>query len=319
MAHALFETQNAWVKSVVESLAPPEISVEFFHQHEDNLPAKLARADFMVTIRVKSDWVPHMTRCKLVQQLGVGYDSVDRRALHAAGIPLATTPQGTPQAVAEHVFMMMLALYRQTVPIQASMRAGEFKQFGWREHSHFLFGKTLGIIGLGRIGKRVARLAHAFDLEIIYNDLIAAPDDIAHRYDLTRVSFDDLLQSADIVTIHTPLTDLTRGFIGMAQFRQMKADALFINTSRGGTYDMDALATVLADGHLRGAGLDVWSPEPPPPHHPIFQFDRVIATPHMASGGVETHHLKAQSPFENMQRVLKGIAPINVIPYPDDA
>lgn len=315
VSSALFQISNPWIQSITQSHAPQNIDVAFFHPDDPDLPDKLAQANFLVTLRLDTDWVPYLKNCRLVQQQGVGYDSVDRQALHAAGIPLALTPQGTPESVAEHTIMLMLSLYRQTVPIQADMRTGAFGQFAWRERSDFAFGDTIGIIGLGRIGKRVAHLAHAFGLRVIYVDLVPAPDDLATKYDLERVDLDTLLTQADIITVHTPLTDLTRGFIGRPQFEQMKPSAIFINTSRGGTYDMDALALVLASGHLRGAGLDVWNPEPPPPDHPIFSLDNVIATPHMASGGIKTQNLKAQSQFANMQRVLNGETPHNLIPY----
>lgn len=318
MPHALFQISNPWIQSITRAHAPENITVDFFHPDDADLPQKLAEADFLVTLRLDTAWVTHLNKCRLVQQQGVGYDSVDRQALHNADIPLAITPQGTPESVAEHTFMLILSLYRQTIRIQADMRAGEFGQFAWRERSDFAFGSTLGIIGLGRIGKRVAHLAHAFGLRILYNDLVPAPDDLRTRYKLEQVDFDTLLTQSDIITVHTPLTDRTRGFIGRAQIHRMKADAIFINTSRGGTYDMDALADIMASGHLRGAGLDVWHPEPPPPDHPILALDNVIATPHMASGGIKTQNIKAQSQFANMLRVLNGETPHNLVPYTSD-
>ncbi|MEO1165537.1 MAG: NAD(P)-dependent oxidoreductase [Chloroflexota bacterium] len=315
MPHALFQISNEWIQNITRVHAPETITVDFFHPDDTDLPDKLAKVDFLVTLRVDTAWVTHLKQCRLVQQQGVGYDAVDCEALHKAGIPLAITPQGTPESVAEHTMMLILSLYRNTVPIQADMRTGEFGQFAWRERSDFAFGDTLGIIGLGRIGKRVAHLAHVFGLRVIYTDLVSAPDDISTRYELERVDLDTLLTQSDIITVHTPLTELTRGFIGRAQFQKMKPDAIFINTSRGGTYDMDALADIMAEGHLRGAGLDVWNPEPPLPNHPIFALDNVIATPHMASGGVKTQNLKAQSQFANMLRVLNDETPHNLVPY----
>jgi phosphoglycerate dehydrogenase-like enzyme len=133
---------------------------------------------------------------------------------------------------------------------------------------------------------------------------------------ISFVTLDELLSQADIVSVHTPLTSETEGLFGAEEFARMKPGALFINTSRGGTYDMDALYDSLQSGHLGGAGLDVFNPEPPPPDHPITQLPNVICTPHMATGTVEAHQMKAQSQFNNFQRVLRGETPHNLITAP---
>lgn len=186
--------------------------------------------------------------------------------------------------------------------------------FGWREGSHNVAHKTLGIIGLGRIGKRVAHLGAAFDTKVIYHDIEAPPAEFEQRYGLTRVGLDELLATADIVTLHVPLTDETNAMMGAEQFSAMKPGSMFINASRGPTYDLDALHEALTSGHLLAAGLDVFNPEPAPLQHPVFQLPNVVCTPHIASGTVERQYAINTAQFENCQRVLDGQPPLHPIP-----
>jgi phosphoglycerate dehydrogenase-like enzyme len=254
-----------------------------------------------------------LKRCKLVHHQGVGYDEIDVAALKQAGIPLAITPEGTIIGVAEHTILLILALYKQLVQVHASMRQGKFLNIDWRINSHFLYQKTLGIVGFGRIGRRVAQLIKGFEVQLRYYDLFRPAATVEQEFGATYTPFEELVAEADIISVHTPLTPETKGLFGAVQFARMKPGALFINTSRGETYDMDALYDCLKSGHLVGAGLDVFNPEPPPPDHPILQLPNVICTPHVATGTVEAHLLKARAQFENFQRVLRGEKPRNVI------
>lgn len=306
--------RSPWLRAVTLEEAPPEFDVEFcVNTDTEALHRLLPRADFVVTTLLTEEWLPYLTRCKLVQHQGVGYDGIDAVALGRAGIPLAVTTAGTITGVAEHTILLILALYKQIVPVHESLRRGEYDQMGWRLHSHFLFGKTVGIVGFGRIGRRVAKLARAFDVTLVYHDAIRAPEQVEQELGASLVSLKELIQVSDIITVHVPALPGTRGMFGAAQFARMKQDALFINTSRGETYDMDALCDTLGSGHLGGAGLDVFNPEPPPPDHAILQLQNVICTPHMATGTIEAHHEKARAQFENMQRVLRAEAPNNLV------
>lgn len=312
----VFTTIHPWVQSVVEAVCPPEFEFHFLDLNDAAATAAwLPKANFLVCLRLSAAQAHLLTQCQLVMHNGVGYDAIDQKTLHEMGIPLAVTPAMTAEGVSEHALMMMLALSKQLVPAHISMQKGQFDLFGWREGSHTLFGKTMGIVGLGRIGRRVAHLARAFGCEVIYNDLVPAPPELTQRLALTRVSFDELINSADVITVHVPLTELTAGMFGAAEFASMKPKSLFINTSRGGTYDLDALYESLAAGHLRGAGLDVYEPEPPPINHPILHLPNVLCTPHIASGTVERQYAINRTQFENCQRVLAGQRPLHEIPF----
>ncbi|HZQ05559.1 MAG TPA: NAD(P)-dependent oxidoreductase [Anaerolineae bacterium] len=303
-----------WVREIARQAAPPDFDVEFCEGTDTaTLQRLLPRADFVVTTNLTAAAIALLRRCKLVQHQGVGYDGIDAVALARAGIPLAVTTAGTIIGVAEHTILLILALYKQIVRVHESLRRGEYDQMGWRADSHFFFGKTLGIVGLGRIGRRVAQLARAFDINMIYYDAVRAPQDVERELGITFVSFEELVGQSDVITVHVPAIPETRGLFNRDTFARMKRGTLFINTSRGETYDMDALCQFLQNGHLGGAGLDVFNPEPPPPDHPILQLPNVICTPHMATGTIEAHHEKARAQFENMQRVLRGESIINLV------
>jgi phosphoglycerate dehydrogenase-like enzyme len=305
---AVFNTQDPWMRQVIREVAPPGFDVRFVDDPAGDPRDLLAAADFLVTVKLPTAWVPHLRRCRLVQLQGVGFDGVDRAGLDRAEVPFALTPEGTVTGVAEHTVMLILALYKRLTVVHDSVRRGEFDPTGWRSKCHTFRGKTLGVVGFGRIGRRVAHLANAFEATTVYHD-VAPVDGDEGRYR----PFDFLLAEADVVSVHTPLTADTRGRFGRREFARMKRGALFVNTSRGETYDRQALYESLEAGHLGGAGLDVFDPEPPD-DHPIVRLPNVICTPHMAAGTVESHQEKAAAQFANFQRVLRGEPPRNLAP-----
>jgi phosphoglycerate dehydrogenase-like enzyme len=314
-ALAVFNFADRWMREMILLEAPPGFDVRFIDDPADagRARAALAEADFLVTLELPAAWVPWLRRCRLVQHQGVGYDGIDLPALRAAGIPLAVTPEGTILGVAEHTILFILALYKRLPEVHASLRRGEFDRLAWRPQCHFFAGRTLGVVGFGRIGRRVAHLARAFDVEVVYTDVRRAPAAVEAEVRARYLPLDELLAEADVVSVHTPLTPETRGLFGAAEFARMKPGALFVNTARGGTYDMDALCKALQSGHLGGAGLDVFNPQPPPPDHPILTLPNVVLTPHMATGTVEAHREKARAQFANFQRVLRGEPPLNLV------
>lgn len=306
----VYTTCHPWIQEVVAEVMLDGFRVEFVDlSDEAAVAATLPHADFIVCLSLSVEQVALLERCKLVMHNGVGYDAIAIDALTQRGIPVAITPTMTPEGVAEHVFMMILALSKQLPAVQASMRSGHWNMLGWREGSHNIAFKTLGIVGLGRIGKRVARVAHGFGCRVLYTDIVEMPADLEARYELERVGLDELLAQSDIVTVHTPLTNLTDGLFGAEQFAAMKPGSIFINASRGPTFDIDALHAAVTSGHLFGAGIDVFDPEPPAPDHPILQLTNVIATPHIASGTVERQYAINRAQFANCRRVLAGQEP----------
>ena len=289
---------------------PDEFDVEFLDLNDaDAVAATLPRVDALICLSLTTEQCRMLDRCKLVMHNGVGYDAIDIETLAEMGIPVAVTPVMTPEGVAEHALMLILALSKQLPAVQQSMKSGEWNMLGWREGSHNLSYKTLGIIGVGRIGKRIAHLAHAFGCRILYTDIVEAPEELAQAYGLERVECDVLIAQADIITLHVPLTDQTRGMFGAEEFASMKPGAIFINTSRGPTYDLEALVDSVESGHLFGAGVDVFDPEPPPGDHRVFSVMNIITTPHISSGTVERQYAINRAQFANAQRVFAGREP----------
>ncbi|MEM7119105.1 MAG: 2-hydroxyacid dehydrogenase [Chloroflexota bacterium] len=310
-----FTTCHPWIQNVVTEVQPPEFYICFL-ELADTAAAEeiLPKTDCLICTSLGATQARWLTNCKLVMHNGVGYDAIAVDTLREMGIPVAVTPAMTPEGVAEHTFMLILALSKQLPAVQQSMRSGGWNMFGWREGSHNVAGKTLGIVGLGRIGKRVAHLAHAFGCTVLYNDIVPMPAELEERLGLQRVNLETLLAQSDIVTLHVPLTEQTEGMIGAAEFAKMAPQTMFINTCRGKTVDLDALYESVVSGHLLGAGIDVYHPEPPPTDHPILQLPNVICTPHIASGTVERQYAINRAQFENCKRVLGGKRPLNLIP-----
>lgn len=306
----MWTTCHPWIQEVVAEVQPDEFDVEFLDLNDaDAVAATLPRVDALICLSLTTEQCRMLDRCKLVMHNGVGYDAIDIETLAEMGIPVAVTPVMTPEGVAEHALMLILALSKQLPAVQQSMKSGEWNMLGWREGSHNLSYKTLGIIGVGRIGKRIAHLAHAFGCRILYTDIVEAPEELAQAYGLERVERDVLIAQADIITLHVPLTDQTRGMFGAEEFASMKPGAIFINTSRGPTYDLEALVDSVESGHLFGAGVDVFDPEPPPGDHRVFSVMNIITTPHISSGTVERQYAINRAQFANAQRVLAGREP----------
>ena len=306
----VWTTCHPWIQEVVAEVQPDEFDVEFLDLNDaDAVAATLPRVDALICLSLTTEQCRMLDRCKLVMHNGVGYDAIDIETLTEMGIPVAVTPVMTPEGAAEHALMLILALSKQLPAVQQSMKSGEWNMLGWREGSHNLSYKTLGIIGVGRIGKRIAHLAHAFGCRILYTDIVEAPAELVQAYGLERVERDVLIAQADIITLHVPLTDQTRSMFGAEEFASMKPGAIFINTSRGPTYDLEALVDSVESGHLFGAGVDVFDPEPPPDDHRVFSVMNIITTPHISSGTVERQYAINRAQFANAQRVFAGREP----------
>ena len=272
---------------------------------------QLRRADFLVV----ADWpiteedLQAAPKLKMVQHQGVGHEKIDKEALKARGIPLALCPAGTTVGVAEHTILLILAVYKRLVFADAKLREGVWLQWGLRSVSFELAGKTLGLLGFGRIAQAVARRAYAFDARILYHDpYLQEPPPEAAAWDITAVSFATLLGQSDILSLHVPTTDQTRRCMGTPQFEQMKRSAILINTARGAIVDEPALIKALESGTIAGAGLDVFEQEPMRADSPLLKMDNVVLTPHIAAGTLDALRQKMRSVFGNLQRFAAGKA-----------
>lgn len=250
---------------------------------------------------------PAVSRLKLISRWGVGYDAIDVPAATARGIVVAYTPGMTDGAVADYTFAMLLGMLRRIPQGHQSMREGRWSPI-WGED---LSGKSLGILGLGRIGKAVARRALGFDLRVLAHD--PHPTQEARDSGVEFLSFDELLQRSDFLTLHAALTPANRGLIGEPQLRQMKPTTYLINSARGPLLDEAALIQALREGWIAGAALDVFGDEPLPSHHPFRTTPNLMLSPHQASSTRETGEVVSRAAAEAILDLREGRRPRFVV------
>ncbi|MBI3635763.1 MAG: hydroxyacid dehydrogenase [Candidatus Rokubacteria bacterium] len=251
---------------------------------------------------------------KVVGRHGVGLDIVDLPAATKLGIPVVHSPGSNSQAVAEHALMMMLACVKRAKQIDRMTHAGDW---GARKGGNTeLGGKTLGIVGIGNVGRRVAKFAGAIGMRVLAYDKYVPADEIRARGAEPVVSLDALLPQVDVLTCHTPLTSETRGMINERTLALMKKGAIYVNTSRGGVQNERALFEALTRGHLTASGIDVWEEEPCPVDNPLLNLDNVIASTHIAGVTEEATRVNSLQVTSEMLRVLRGEKP-KVLGNPD--
>jgi D-3-phosphoglycerate dehydrogenase len=219
-------------------------------------------------------------RLRVVGRAGIGVDNVDVDEATKRGIVVMNTPGGSNVTTAEHAIAMMLALARNIPQAAAAVRAGQWPRERWMGTE--VCNKVLGIVGLGNIGTIVAERAHGLRMKVIAYDPFVTPE-AAARLRVELVGLDELLERADIVTLHAPLTSETRGLLDRERLARTKPGVRIVNCARGALVDEDALLEALRTGHVAGAALDVLGKEPPPPDHPLLKLDRVICTPHLGA------------------------------------
>ena len=248
-------------------------------------------------------------RAVAIVRTGIGYDRVDVDAATVRGIAVCNTPNAPTVSTAEHAIALLLAVTKGVYASSDRLRRGDDDLYS-RHDAIELEGKTLGLVGFGRIARRVGAVARSLGMQVVAFDPF-----LAHETDaMTRIeSLDELLTSADVVSVHVPLTGETRGLFDERRFAAMKPGSYFINTSRGGVVDQEALVAALATGHLRGAGLDVTDPEPLPADHPLLHRSDVLVTPHVASATSEGKRRIFRSALAEVLAVLDGKQPEHLI------
>ena len=254
----------------------------------------------------------HCPRLVCVSATGAGYDTVDVAACTAAGVAVVNQAGGNANSVAEHALGLMLALTKRIVECDRLLH----RERGWpreRVMGREIQGKTLGLVGIGHVGTRVAALGRGlFGMTVLAYDPYLDAEEIARR-GARSVGLDELLAGADFVSVHCPRAKDTIGMLGAREFARMKPGAFFLNTARGGIHDEAALHQALAAGHLAGAGLDVWETEPPPLDHPLLGLDTVIATHHSAGVTQEARRNMALIAAEQIVLLLRGERPPRLV------
>jgi len=282
---------------------------------EDLLRA-VAESDALITrsgTAVTPELVSAGDRLRVIGRAGVGLDNVDVDACTARGILVINAPTANIMSATEHTMAMLLALCRNIPEAHASVKRGEWTRSKFMGVE--LNGKTLGVIGLGRIGTRVTIRARAFGMNVIAYDPYIT-DTAFEKVGAEKASLDRLLETADFVTVHTPLTDETRGMIGPAEIEKMKDGAVALNIARGGIYDETALADALNRGKLAGAAVDVYQDEPPGKDHPLLNAKNAILSPHIGANTIEAQDRVAVQTSEMVIEALRGSIFVSAVNLP---
>lgn len=285
-----------------------DTSQKIIAKHVGDVDAIITR-----TPRIGGEVIRKAERLKVIGKHGAGYDNVDVKTATDRGIPVVYTPHSPAESVATHVIGLMIALAKGIVIADRKLRDDTSE--GWKFRYLFtgdtLKDKILGLIGLGRIGSSVAKLAKGFDMRIIYYDVVRKKD-LEQHLGVEYASLTDLLKISDFVSISVPLTERTRGMIGEEELSLMKKGSYLINTARGRIVDEKSLFKFLKDRRLAGAALDVYSTEPISPSNPLLKLENVILTPHMAAHTKDYFEKAAKTVVEDVLRVLRGEKPLHV-------
>jgi len=282
---------------------------------------KAKEVDALVTLltdKVDCNLLQQAKKLRIIAQYAVGYDNIDIECATRLGIYVTNTPGVLTEATAELTWALILATARRIVEADHFVRWGEWWRTGTGWHPKMMLGvelkgKTLGVIGLGRIGSRVAEIAvKGFGMKVIYYDT-KRREDLEKELGVEYRDLDQLLQEADIITIHVPLTDKTYHMINEERLKKMKRSAILINTARGKVIDTEALVKALREGWIAGAGLDVFEQEPLPPNHPLTAFKNVVLAPHIGSATYETRHAMAELVAENLIAFYEGREPPTLV------
>lgn len=257
-------------------------------------------------LRVDGAFMDMLPRLRVISNTGVGVDHIDLDAARQRGIPVGNTPHVLDGAVADMTFALILAVARNLVSGVEHARGPNFTHYepdfllGYELH-----GATLGIIGLGNVGRHVARRARGFDMKVIYHNRKPDPQAEA-ELGVTYVTLPELLSQSDFVSLNVPLTEETTAMIGHDELALMKRRAFLVNMARGAVVDQEALVDALRAGWIAGAALDVTEPEPLPRDHPLLTLETVIITPHLGSATVQTRRAMKQMAVDNLKAGLAG-------------
>ena len=267
----------------------------------------LAEAEiaFVMAAPMPADLLRSAGRLRFIQKLGAGVDRIDTDYCAAQGIAVARLQAGNAIPVAEHTLMLILSAYRRLPILDWQTRAGNWDKEESRGINRQIHGKRVGIVGFGAIGRTLAKLLSGFDAEIVYYDPVRAPEDVERALNARFLSLDELIPTADIVSLHLPLTKETAGLMDARRVAAMKSGALLVNCARGGLIDEAALVQALEQEHLFGAALDAFSQEPPL-GSPLLQLQNTVVTPHAAGATLDNFAQIAARAVANAERFLAG-------------
>jgi glyoxylate reductase len=266
----------------------------------------------LLTERVDEELLTSAPKLRIAANVAVGYDNIDVAACTKRGVAATNTPGVLDETTADFAWTLLMAVARRLGEGEALARSGNWK--GWDLDQLVgtdVWGKTLGIVGFGRIGRAMARRASGFQMKVIYTDAVRAPEETERELQAEFRDMDALLSESDFISLHVPLLPETRGLFNAAKFSRMKRSAFLINTARGAVVDESALVRALEAGEIAGAALDVFEKEPE--IHPGLKRKNVVLAPHIASASIETRTKMACMAAENVTALLAGRRPANLL------
>ncbi|MHA1929317.1 MAG: 2-hydroxyacid dehydrogenase [Candidatus Thorarchaeota archaeon] len=277
-------------------------------------------SDGLITLlsdKIDRSVINALPKLRVIAQYAVGYDNIDVLAATERSVVVTNTPGVLTETTADLTWSLIMSVSRRIPEADQYVRKGHW-QVAWGPEMLLgvdVFGATLGIIGLGRIGAAVAKRAIGFDMKVLYHTRSESDftKEVEKEFNLLRTDLEALLAESDIVTIHVPLTPETNRMIGKEELYLMKEGSIFINTSRGAVVDENALYNALKNGHLRGAGLDVFSEEPTPYQNPLLELSNIVVGPHIGSASISTRNKMGEMCTENVIAVFTGDRPPNVV------
>ena len=319
---AFLHELNQKTVDLITSCAPKGFTITEIEgevSEEEQMEA-IQDADFLMVYRaeVSDRLLKTAPKLRLVQLLAAGYDQMNLSLLRELGIPCANNGGANSWTVADHTVLMMLSLYKRLIPADKATREGR-----WREpidgfNTFEMANKLVGILGIGNVGRKVARRVQAFDAQVQYYDKFPLDPARERELKVKRVSLDELFRTSDILSCHTPLTPETHHLINRESLALIKPTALLINTSRGAIVKEEALIEALQEGRIAGAGLDVFEKEPVEPDNPLLQMENVVVTPHSAGTTWNTWCRRAEFAYQNMERVLEDEPPLALVQEDED-
>jgi len=315
---ACLDVWTPGVRDAVKRCAPPQLKLQFATSYDEAEQFGLIEDAEIVLAgwaAITEPMLERARRLRMIQKWGIGVDRIDVEAARRRGIPLSITAGSNAGPVAELAIALMLAVYRRLPYVNGAIREGQWPKAEMRESCFQIHGKTVGLVGFGAIGRMVARRLRGFDAQVVYFDARRADADTERELAAQAVPLAELLARSDIVSLHAPATPQTQRMIDAAALAAMKPGAVLINTARGELVDEQALHAALVSGHIRGAGLDAFDPEPPHPDNPLLALAQVVVTPHAGGGVFDNVENVARHAFGNILRHLQGepLAPADVV------
>lgn len=297
------------VRDVIAEVMSDKYELEFADSYDRQEQLDLAaRADFLIAgwPRVDGDMISQAKNLKVIHKWGIGLDKIDLAMAKQKGVKVYLTGGANAVPVSEQALMLIMAALRRLSYVDASLRKGNWLKSEMRSVAHHLSGKAVGIVGMGNIGRNLAKLLKGFDCKIYYYDIYRASSEVEEDLGLSFRQLEDLLEESDVVSLHSPLTEDTRHMINERTLGLMKREAVLVNTARGGLVDEKALTEALKNGVIAAAGLDVFEKEPVDVSNPLLSMDNVVVSPHVAGATFNNVKIVAKRVRKNIDTFLTG-------------